>query len=37
MRTEVKLLVVKVLLELYIATAVTILVLLVLHRKGCVL
>jgi hypothetical protein len=37
MRTEIKLLILKLLLELYIAGAVTILVLLVLHRKGCAL
>jgi hypothetical protein len=37
MKTETKLLLVKVLLEIYIVVALTILILLVLHRKGCVL
>jgi hypothetical protein len=37
MKTEVKLLLLKLLLELYIAGAITVLVLLVLHRKGCLL
>jgi hypothetical protein len=37
MKTETKLLIVKLLLEIYIAGAITVLILLVLHRQGCLL